>query len=223
MQFEDKPNFTVAGITDWTAAGGHGSDTGLRTSEALAKETAALKSGELKESPPNTPKLSDSENNLRAAVAQSPRSFEANHQLGEFYLRSEKSREAIPFLAAAYKINPGNRANSYDLALAYKANGDFVQAREHVRTILADTNDADAHRVLGDIDELLDDPLGAVRKYEQAARIDPSEQNYFNWGAELLLHRAGGRSLSQGIYRAPEITQNAGWVRSRPLRGRLSR
>jgi tetratricopeptide (TPR) repeat protein len=190
MQFEDKPNFTVAGITDWTAAGGHGSDTGLRTSEALAKETAALKSGKSKESPLNTTKLSDSENNLRSAVAQLPRSFEPNHQLGEFYLRSGKSREAIPFLATAYQINPGDRANAYDLALAYKANGDLVKARAHLQQMLANANDADAHRLLGDLDEQLDDPLEAVREYEQAARLDPSEQNYFNWGTELLLHRA---------------------------------
>ena len=53
MQFEDKPNFTVAGITDWTNVGGHGSDTKLRTSESLARETAALKSS----SPAETPQL----------------------------------------------------------------------------------------------------------------------------------------------------------------------
>src|SRR5450631_193726 len=29
MEFADQPNFTVAGVTDWTAAGGHGSDTRL--------------------------------------------------------------------------------------------------------------------------------------------------------------------------------------------------
>ena len=43
MEFKDEPNFTVAGVTDWSGAGGHGSDTSLRTSEALARETLALK------------------------------------------------------------------------------------------------------------------------------------------------------------------------------------
>jgi hypothetical protein len=43
MGFSDTPNFTVAGITDWTAVGGHGSDSILRTSEDLARETLALK------------------------------------------------------------------------------------------------------------------------------------------------------------------------------------
>ena len=44
MQFSDNPDFTVAGVTDWTAAGGHGSDVNLRTSETLAKQTRALQS-----------------------------------------------------------------------------------------------------------------------------------------------------------------------------------
>ncbi len=43
MEFSDTPSFTVAGVTDWTAVGGHGSDSTLRTSEDLARETAALK------------------------------------------------------------------------------------------------------------------------------------------------------------------------------------
>src|SRR5713226_3706732 len=46
MEFDDKPSFTVAGVTDWTNVGGHGSDTKLRTSESLAKETATLKSSD---------------------------------------------------------------------------------------------------------------------------------------------------------------------------------
>ena len=32
--------------------------------------------------------------------------------------------------------------------------------------------------------------MAAVHEYEQAVRLDPSEQNYFEWGSELLLHRA---------------------------------
>src|SRR5260370_5678906 len=31
MEFADKPNFTVAGVTDWTALGGHRSDATSRT------------------------------------------------------------------------------------------------------------------------------------------------------------------------------------------------
>lgn len=125
MEFEDKPNFTVAGVTDSTQAGGHGSDAGARTSEVLARETVALKSDGINE-------ISD--------------------QL--------------------------------------LADGDHAKAREQVRKMLAKTDTAALHSLLGNLDERLGNPLEAVHEYEQAARMDPSEQNYFNWATELLLHRA---------------------------------
>ena len=108
LEFSDEPNFTVAGVTDWSAVGLHGSAANARASEDLAKETAALKS---------TP------------------------------------------------------------------------------TAAKSTSDADAHRELGDAKEKSGDPIGAVNEYEKAARMDPSEENYFAWGSELLLHRAGGAAI----------------------------
>ncbi len=191
MEFADRPNFTVAGVTDGSNIGGHGSDTNLRTSEALARETAVLKSrGAGTTTTATNPENRETENKLRAALAQAPGSFEANHELGQFYLRSERYLEAIPLLQAAYQINSANYANAYDLALAYQANGDFARAREQARKLLGNTERAEDHRLLGDLDERLGDPLEAVREYESATRLEPSEQNYFNWGTELLLHKA---------------------------------
>jgi tetratricopeptide (TPR) repeat protein len=198
MEFKDEPNFTVAGVTDWSGAGGHGSDTSLRTSETFARETLALKSSGSEETPPGAAggnaagrETAELENKLRAAVARTPDSYEANHQLGEFYLRSGKYREAIASLKAAYQINGENVANAYDLARAYRGNGDLVLARDLAVKILASAEgNAGVHGLLGDLDERLGDPLGAVREYERAATLDPSEPNYFEWGSELLLHRA---------------------------------
>ena len=147
MEFQDEPNFTVAGVTDWSNVGLHGSDTRARTSEALAKETVALKSGGPGETASGAPKAGTT------------------------------GRDA-------------NAPDPYALALAYKAKGDFAHAREEVRKTLANTDNAEGHRLLGDLDERLGDPLEAVREYEHAARLDPSEQNYFEWGTELLLHKA---------------------------------
>ncbi len=44
VQFSDEPQFQIAGIADPSNYGGHGSDTGLRTKEALARDTDSLKS-----------------------------------------------------------------------------------------------------------------------------------------------------------------------------------
>jgi tetratricopeptide (TPR) repeat protein len=197
MEFADKPNFTVAGVTDWTAVGGHGSDATLRTSEALARETLALKPQGLG---PGDARANQSESNLRAALAGAPGSFDANHQLGEFYLGAGNYQESVPLLRAAYRIDPTNRGNEYDLARAYEATGDFPQSRDHVEKLLAHQDDAGLHRLLGELDEKMGDPLAAVHEDEQAVRLDPSEQNYFAWGSELLLHRA--------VWQAAEVFKN---------------
>ncbi len=203
MEFADKPNFTVAGVTDWTAVGGHGSDATLRTSEALARETLALKpqaSGPGVPGSPAAATANQSESSLRAALAGAPGSFAANQQLGEFYLRAGNYRQAVPLLQAAYRIDPTNRANEYNLALAYEATGDISQSRDHVEKLLAHHDNPGLHRLLGELDEKAGDPLAAVHEEEQAVRLDPSEQNYFAWGSELLLHRA--------VWQAAEIFKN---------------
>ncbi len=103
-EFFDEPNFTVAGVTDTTSPGGHGSSTTLqRSQEALAKETAALRK------PPGDD---------RSDAVAAP-----HHALAENLERQGK-------------------------------------------------------------------PLEAVREYQRAAELNPSESNIFDWGSELLLHRA---------------------------------
>ncbi len=121
-EFYDEPQFTVAGVTDASNPGGHGSDTMLRTTEALTRETVLLK----KESP-------------------------ASSQPGSLNAVTEKSlREAV-------EHDPGN---------------------------------AGLHHSLADAEEKLGNPLEAAREYQRSAELDPSEPNLFDWGAQLLLHRA---------------------------------
>ena len=46
------------------------------------------------------------------------------------------------------------------------------------------------HHLLGDVQEKLGNSLEAVREYQRAAELDPSEPYLFDWGSELLLHHA---------------------------------
>ncbi len=214
MGFSDAPNFTVAGITDWTAVGGHGSDSILRTSEDLARETLTLRhQGAASGSTDSITATNSeqSESRLRAALATAPGSFAANHDLGLFYLQAGRYREALPLLEASYRIDPTNNENERDLALAYENTGDLKQAREHTTNLLKREDDADVHRMAGDLDEKLGDPLAAVQQFQQATSLDPSEQNYFAWGSELLLHRA--------VWQAAEVFRNG--VKAHPKSARL--
>jgi tetratricopeptide (TPR) repeat protein len=194
MQFADDPDFAIAAVTDWTAAGGHGSDSSLRTSEALTRDAVKMQSDNARPAADALRgaggKSEESESSLRAAVAKDPKGFEANYELGQFDLQADRYEDAIQPLQAAYRVNPASYDNEYDLAQALKMAGHAVQAREHVRRLLARRPNAQLHRMQGELDEKLDDPLSAVREFQQAASEDPSEDNYFAWGSELLFHRA---------------------------------
>ena len=53
-EFFDEPQFTVAGVTDTTNLGGHGSNTVARTKDALAKDVVSLGSPSVHADPINT-------------------------------------------------------------------------------------------------------------------------------------------------------------------------
>ena len=188
MELVDKPNFTVAGVTDWTAAGGHGSDVSLRTSESLTREALELKAKTGDSTTSGEPR--EIEARLRAEVEKSPKDFDANHRLGKYYLKAGKFAQAVQLLENAYQIDAKDASNEYDLALALQGNGELERAREHVQKLLRTKDKAEYHRLAGELNEGLGDPLAAVHEFERAVQEDPSEQNYFEWGSELLLHRA---------------------------------
>jgi tetratricopeptide (TPR) repeat protein len=186
MQFNDKADFTIAGITDWTAAGGHGSDVNLRASESLAKDTRTLSPARARTSVQD-PEL---EKRLREAVLKAPSSFHANRELGAFCLRERRYDAAIPPLEKAHALNSSDFDTALELAQAYEGAGQHSKANTLVEPLLVSNPRAEVHRLAGDIRESLGDPLAAEREYELAVKLDPSEQNYFAWGAELLVHRA---------------------------------
>jgi len=188
MELVDKPNFTVAGVTDWTAAGGHGSDVSLRTSESLTREALELKAKPGDSRTSSEPR--EIENALRAEVEKSPRDFDANHRLGEYYLKAGMYGQAVQLLENAYQIDAKDADNEHDLALALQGNRELERAREHAQRLLTTTDKAEYHRLAGELNESLGDPLTAVHEFERAVQEEPSEQNYFEWGSELLLHRA---------------------------------
>jgi len=184
-QFFDQPQFTVAGVTDTTNLGGHGSDTVARTQNSLAKDTLSLAETAVKP-PPDAAR----EESLRDLAKRQPDDFGVNHQLGQLLIARGMPGEAIPFLKRAAIKDPANYENAYDLALANAQAGNYALARDEATKLLITHAQADLHHLLGDVDEKLGDSLEAVRQYQLAAELDPSESHLFDWGAELLLHHA---------------------------------
>lgn len=218
-QFFDPPQFTVSGVTDTTSAGGHGSDMMVRAQDSMAKQTAMLGKPANAAAASN---FSENEGTLRASLVQNPQSFEANHKLGKFLVDHGEARAAIPYLDSAAKINGADYENSYDLARAHAAAGNVDLARREAQTLLAAHDNAELHHLLGDIDEHAADPLAAVRQYQRAAELEPSEPYLFDWGSELLAHHAPEPALevfNRGSRLFPHSTrmligQGAAWFAS---------
>jgi tetratricopeptide (TPR) repeat protein len=184
-EFYDPPQFTVSGVTDATSLGGHGSDSVVRTKESIARETASLG----KASPP--PAAPDSaEASLRERLEREPGSFAANHDLGRMLIEHGKERAAVPYLERAAALNSSDYENTFDLARAYANTGDYRDARAKSEPLLAQHDTAQLHHLLADIQEKSGNSLEAVSQYQRAAELEPSEPNFFDWGSELLLHRA---------------------------------
>ena len=193
-EFFDEASFTVAGVTDSTNLGGHGSNTISRTKDALAKDTISLgRESHTNSSPATSP--DSSEKALRDAVARQPATFEANQELGKLLVAERKASEALPYLERASRLNPTSYENAYQLAVAYADTGDYQRARGNIRRLLAmqdkNTQDgAELHHLLAEVEDKLRNPVESVREYQLAAELNPSEQNLFDWGSELLKHRA---------------------------------
>jgi len=122
IAFSDEPAFTVAGVTDTTALGGHGSGPIVRNSNALSKETASL------------------------------------------------AREGVTAPGDPLHEGPSKEAA--------------------IRASLAHEDSADLHSELAEIEESEGHPVEAVKEYQRAAEMQPTEPHLFSWGAELLLHHA---------------------------------
>ena len=188
-EFFDEPTFTVAGVSDTTNFGGHGSDTVVRTTEKLAKETLSL-SGKAPNPASTPPATGATEKVLRESLKQNPESFDANYKLGTYLVAGDRSREGLPFLEKASSLNPANYESAYQLTLAYANAGDYTRALANVQILLARHDTAELHHLLADVEEKQGHPVEAVHEYQRAAELTASEPNLFDWGAELLMHSA---------------------------------
>jgi tetratricopeptide (TPR) repeat protein len=126
---------------------------------------------------------------FRKALELEPRDYTANHNLGEFYIQAGKIADARPLLERAQRINPSSYDNGYDLAMAYFLTGRLSEARQLVQNMMRSNNTGELHNLLAQIEEKDGKFVNAANEFGTAAHMDPSEDNLFDWGSELLLHR----------------------------------
>jgi Flp pilus assembly protein TadD len=147
----------------------------------------------------------ESEAEFKRALKAGPDDYQANQDLGEFYVRHGKVAEALPYLTEAQRLH-ASYGSAYDLALADEEAGHLAAARQQIQALLAQSKTAELYNLLAAVDEKSGHYLAAAQEYQQAAYMNPSEQNIFDWGSEFLIHHTWNAAIqvfSDGVRRYP--------------------
>jgi tetratricopeptide (TPR) repeat protein len=147
------------------------------------------------------------EEEFSQALRLDPKNYDLNHNFGEFCARLGQIRKAIPYLQAAQEINPTSYSNGYDLAVTEAQAGMLTEAENQIRALSQLHDTAELHGLLGSLYERRSDFIGAARELQQAAQMDPSEDNIFEWAAELIRHRTLDPALQvlrEGVKKYPD-------------------
>ena len=142
---------------------------------------------------------------FRDALRLAPHDYDTNHNLGEFYIQTGRVADATQLLEEAQRIQP-SYDNGYDLALIYLHTNRLDDARRIIQAIALQKNTGELHNLLAQVDEKDGKFIEAANEFEAAAHLDPSEDNLFDWGGELLLHRTYDPAVEvfrNGIQRYP--------------------
>jgi tetratricopeptide (TPR) repeat protein len=124
---------------------------------------------------------------LETAVRANPNQAEANRRLGEFYIAHGQPNQAIPFLQKAREIDPADDLAARDLGVAWIESGQFDSARQWLTGLAERLPTPEIHRLLARALEGARMFPQAAEQYHLAADDEPSEENFFGMGYELIL------------------------------------
>jgi len=202
------PKFEAAGVRGLIDSGGYSAPANAAAASVLIGGVADIKrSGNTSGRSAAQDWPCDLEPELMKAVAANPDKSEPRRRLAEFYLAHDQATNAITLLEEARGIksarNDGtNDMVSLDFAVAWMKTGRFDAARDVLTELAARHDDRDIHESEihetgiheAEIHTLLaraDEGSGlftqASREYQIAATAEPSEDNLFGTGYELIL------------------------------------
>jgi tetratricopeptide (TPR) repeat protein len=173
----DEPKFIVSGVTDPAQRGGHGSDPVLRSAEALAKSTAALRTG------------AAADNNPLEAVREYQRAAEADpsevnlFNWGAELLLHRADDQAVEVFSKGHRLFPSSTRTLLGFAVALYSRGSYDQAAQRFFEA-ADLNPTDPtpYLFLGKISSgAIADSAGVAQRLERFARLQPENAwaNYY--------------------------------------------
>lgn len=131
------------------------------------------------------------------AVTVNPRDAVAQYRLGAEYLHHGKTQPAIDHLRQAYELNPSDQSTLNALQMALRRSGDLDGAnrlKQQLADLLSDRDRVNHNKLMavqlntdGVALEKSGDLRGALSKYRDASRLDPSHVGIrINYGVALL-------------------------------------
>ncbi len=200
----DEPKFIVAGVTDPSQSGGHGSDPVLRSAESLAKATAALRTGTTTDTNPleavrayqHAAELDPSEANL--------------FNWGTELLTHRAADQAVEVFTTGHRLFPRSTRTLLGLAVALYSRGDYDQAAQRFFEA-ADLDPADPapYLFLGKISSGAIQGLdGYAQRMERFARLHPENAWANYYAAATLISRAPSKArvlLDKAVRLEPKL------------------
>lgn len=177
-EFFDEPQFTVAGVTDTTNLGGHGSNVVARNKEALAKDVASLGAAPVTGAP-----------DPLQAVHEYQRAAETNPSESNFFdwgaelLVHHAVEPAIEVFTKGNRLFPDSARMLVGLGVAWYARGSYEQAAMRLCQA-SDLNpgDPNPYLFLGKIQSVeTAQSEGLVERLQRFARLQPENAlaNYY--------------------------------------------
>jgi tetratricopeptide (TPR) repeat protein len=182
-QYFDEPNFIVAGVTDPSERGGHGSDPVFRSAEALAKDTASLRTNS------SAADAEESQGNVLGAARKYQRAAELYptednlFNWGTELLKHQAAEQASEIFAKGHRLFPQSKRTLLGLAVALYSRGSYDEAaRRFFEAADLDPSDPAPYLFLGKVSSAtILDTAGFTERMERFARLDPGNSwaNYY--------------------------------------------
>jgi tetratricopeptide (TPR) repeat protein len=119
-------------------------------------------------------KFDDAQPALQAANEITPTAPGGYFALGTMYNAQKKYDDAEKALTHGLELKADVPSGQYELAKAYWATGKWQDAEPHAQKAVAlDPTMAPAHVLLGNIALRKQDPMGAVKEFQEYLRLDP--------------------------------------------------
>jgi tetratricopeptide (TPR) repeat protein len=141
------------------------------------------------------------------ALSLDPNSFDTNHNMGEYSIQTGKVNEGRVLLDRAHQVDPKSYEVTYDLVMADLVLNRLSEARALALDLTKQKDTAELRNILGHIDEKDGKYVAAANDFEAAAHLDPTDDNLFDWGCEMLLHRTYEPAIAifqEGVRRYPK-------------------